>query len=75
MPRYKVPTPSDGVHHIDAPSGVQAKQRVAGRIRHRYPRLTIAEISAMLSSFRENPNRRGGAGRQKTYGWWEDYNL
>lgn len=54
------------VAQVDTPSSTQACQKVAGRLRHLYPRQSIAAIAAKLYAYKEE--RQSFGGRPRIYG-------
>lgn len=67
MATFTVSTPRNGNHKMEAPSGTQARLRVAGfpEIRDMYPNLTKSQISQIFSARLIGTNNNGG--RPKKY--------
>jgi len=65
MPLYNVFSRESNaiMGQIDAPSPTQACQKMAGKLRHIYPKLPIAVISAKLYAYKVNKRSFGGRPR------------
>lgn len=68
MPRYNVFSRDSNsiMGEVDAPTSTQACQKVAGRIRHIYPKLPIAVIASKLYAYKVD--RQGFGGRPRLFG-------